>query len=318
MRFKGCFYAAACGWSMLFLLSCCGSITLVYSLSTLGEGTILHCLWRTFGFQSMMYMDGAWDCIVTVSAEKRTASALQTAISPMCSRCFCLLPFILSCPPPLPLSQSSLILFSAFHFLHKGKMRKNKTNIWKLKHDREGRGWWGRGGVTEEGEAISENKRAFKSKGWKLVRLLFLKNDPCVVLLLRARYILFYLPGETQRGVSTHTHTHTNKKKNLSDAFFKVAQFIVFNGMPDRCVLNCLSALAWNVSLITYQILNFQMRLHFDNQLFKKKFFYTSNVCTSPNWQSAPTLQAKNAHFPSLTRTAPLSLIEAGAGWHLN
>lgn len=92
-------------------------------------------------------------------------------------------------PPPLPPSQSSLILFSAFHFLHKGKMRKNKTNIWKLKHDREGRGWWGRGGVTEEGEAISENKRAFKSKGWKLVRLLFLKNDPCVVLLLRARYI---------------------------------------------------------------------------------------------------------------------------------
>lgn len=171
-------------------------------------------------------------------------------------------------PPPLPPSQSSLILFSAFHFLHKGKMRKNKTNIWKLKHDREGRGWWGRGGVTEEGEAISENKRAFKSKGWKLVRLLFLKNDPCVVLLLRARYILFYLPEETQRGVSTHTHTHTNKKKNLSDAFFKVAQFIVFNGMPDRCVLNCLSALAWNVSLITYQILNFQMRLHFDNQLF--------------------------------------------------
>lgn len=107
-----------------------------------------------------------------------------------------------------------------------------------------------------------------------------------------------------------HTRTHTQIKKNLSDAFFKVAQFIVFNGMPDRCVLNCLSALAWNVSLITYQILNFQMRLHFDNQLFKKKFFYTSNVCTSPNWQSAPTLQAKNAHFPSLTRTAPLSLID--------
>lgn len=232
MRFKGCVYAAACGWSMLFLLSCCGSITLVYSLSTLGEGTILHCLWRTFGFQSMMYMDGAWDCIVTVSAEKRTASALQTAISPMCSCCFCLLPFILSCPPPLPPSQSLLILFSAFHFLHKGKMRKNKTNIWKLKHDREGRGWWGRGGVTEEGEAISENKRAFKSKGWKLVRLLFLKNDPCVVLLLRARYILFYLPEETQRGVSTHTHTHTNKKKTSVMLSLKLHNLLSLMGCP--------------------------------------------------------------------------------------
>lgn len=125
MRFKGCFYAAACGWSMLFLLSCCGSITLVYSLSTLGEGTILHCLWITFGFQSMMYMDGAWDCIVTVSAEKRTASALQTAISPMCSRCFCLLPFILSCPPSrFPSPRSSY--FQPFIFYTRGKWGRTK------------------------------------------------------------------------------------------------------------------------------------------------------------------------------------------------
>lgn len=184
---KDVFYAAACGWSMLFFLSCWENITLGYSNSA--RGSSLHRPLR-----SVMYMDGVWGLCcspVTVSAEKRAVSALQTVIPPMYSRCFCLLPFL-----------PSLILFPAFHFLHKGKMRKNKTNIWKLKHDRAGRGRGeGEEGETEEGEAISENKRAFKSKGWKLVRLLFLKNDPCVVLLLRARYILFYLPEKTQWGV---------------------------------------------------------------------------------------------------------------------
>lgn len=95
-------------------------------------------------------------------------------------------------------------VFCSLFFYTREKMRKSKTNIWKLKHERQKRGGGerkgGGGGGTEEGEAISENKGAFKSKGWKLVGLLFLKNDPCVVLLLRARYILFYLPEDTQRG----------------------------------------------------------------------------------------------------------------------
>lgn len=156
-------------------------------------------------------MDTAWFAVCDVygwglelycspESVQRTVSALQTVISLVYSCCFCLLSF-----------SPSLILFSAFHILHKGKMRKNKTNIWKLKHDREGRGWGGRGGGTEEGEAISENKRAFKSKGWKLVRLLFLKNDPCVVLLLRARYILFYLTAyPPKRGVLAWKKKQTN------------------------------------------------------------------------------------------------------------
>lgn len=122
-------------------------------------------------------------------------------------------------------------------------MRKNKTNIWKLKHDREERrrgGRGGRGGGTEEGEAISENKRAFKSKGWKLVRLLFLKNDPCVVLLLRARYILFYLPEEAQQGVLAQKNS----------AMVSFAHFVILDVNLDRGILNHFTSLTI-VSLIS-------------------------------------------------------------------
>lgn len=159
-----------------------------------------------------MYMDWVCGCIVVRNCQCREERSLSTADSDFS--------YVQSLLLPPAFFPPSLILFSAFHFLHKGKMRKNKTNIWKLKHDRErggdgggeegGEAGWG--GGTEEGEAISENKRAFKSKGWKLVRLLFLKNDPCVVLLLRARYILFYLPEETQQGVLA-----PKKKKQLSN-----------------------------------------------------------------------------------------------------
>lgn len=97
--------------------------------------------------------------------------------------------------------------FLLFIFLHKGKNEEEqnqhmKTKTWETEKRgrRKERTRRRRAGGTEEGEAISENKGAFKSKGWKLVGLLFLKNDPCVVLLLRARYILFYLPEDTQRG----------------------------------------------------------------------------------------------------------------------
>lgn len=95
--------------------------------------------------------------------------------------------------------------FLLFIFLHKGKNVEEqnqhmKTKTWdrkegeaKGKGEEEGRRNRGRrGNLRKQG--------AFKSKGWKLVGLLFLKNDPCVVLLLRARYILFYLPEDTQRG----------------------------------------------------------------------------------------------------------------------
>lgn len=183
-----------CSW--LCLINAAPSVMLWeyhIGIQQFNSGVLLHCLWVTFGLQSMMYMDGVWGCIVVRNCQCREENSPSSADSDFTDVQSLLLPPAFFFP--------SLILFSAFHFLHKGKMRKNKTNIWKLKHDREGRGWGGRGGGTEEGEAISENKRAFKSKGWKLVRLLFLKNDPCVVLLLRARYILFYLPEETQRGV---------------------------------------------------------------------------------------------------------------------
>lgn len=181
---NGCFFL--CSWSMLLLWSCCQNTTLVYSNSALANGSILHCLWIQFDLQSMMYMDGVRGCIVVRNCQCREEKSLSTADSDFTDVQSLAFASCLFSPP-----HSSY--FQPFIFLHKGKMRKNKTNIWKLKHDREGRG---RGGRTEEGEAISENKRAFKSKGWKLVRLLFLKNDSCVVLLLRARYILFYLPEE--------------------------------------------------------------------------------------------------------------------------
>lgn len=108
-----------------------------------------------------------------------------------------------------------------------------------------GGGWYGgRGGGTEEGEAISENKRAFKSKGWKLVRLLFLKNDPCVVLLLRARYILFYLPEETLRGVLAQKE----KKKNSARVSFKLRNLLSLRRFLHFFLK---SASLWNISQIS-------------------------------------------------------------------
>lgn len=148
---------------------------------------------------------------------------------------FCLLSFL-----------SSLILFSAFHFFftqgenEEEQNQHMKTKTWQRWEEREwgeGEGR-GNGGGTEEGEAISENKRAFKSKGWKLVRLLFLKNDPCVVLLLRARYTLFYLPEENRWGVLA-------PRKQLGSTFFEVAQFIVLNVICDMAYFK--SFFEWNV-----------------------------------------------------------------------
>lgn len=104
-----------------------------------------------------------------------------------------------SCPPPRSSYFQPFIFF--IFFFTQGENEEEQNQHMKTKTWQRGEGWGRRGGGTEEGEAISENKRAFKSTGWKLVRLLFLKNDPCVVLLLRARYTLFYLPEETQQGV---------------------------------------------------------------------------------------------------------------------
>lgn len=93
-----------------------------------------------------IWMGGFW----TVSAETRTASTLQTV-----HQC--------TVAPPLAHPIFSLSFF-LFFFLHKGKMRKNKTNIWKLKHDREGRG-----GEGEEGEQRKE-RQSQKTRGLSKVR----------------------------------------------------------------------------------------------------------------------------------------------------
>lgn len=190
---KDVFYAAACGWSMLFLLSCCKNITLVYNNSALGNGSILHCVWIRFGLQGVMYMYGVWGWIVVRNCQCREESNLSTADSDFTDVQSLLLP-----PAFFPLTHP---IFS-LSFFTQGENEEEQNQHMKTKTWQRGEGGGGgRVGGTEEGEAISENKRAFKSKGWKLVRLLFLKNDPCVVLLLRARYILFYLPEETLRGV---------------------------------------------------------------------------------------------------------------------
>lgn len=155
----------------------------------------------------------------------------------MYSCCFRLLPFL----PPLTHPIFGLSFFT------QGENEEEQNQHMKTKTWQRGEGWGGEGeggrqgggGGTEEGEAISENKRAFKSKGWKLVRLLFLKNDPCVVLLLRARYILFYLPEETQQGVLA---TKKNKK-NSPMASFKL------------CNLLSLMWILTGIFHITYQLL---------------------------------------------------------------
>lgn len=122
--------------------SWCKNITLVYSISAVGKWSILHCLWIRF----VMYMDWVCGCIVVRNCQCREERSLSTADSDFS--------YVQSLLLPPAFFPPSLILFSAFHFLHKGKMRKNKTNIWKLKHDRErggDGGGWGRVGWRNRG-----------------------------------------------------------------------------------------------------------------------------------------------------------------------
>ena len=120
--FKGCFF-------MLFLLSCCENITLGYS--TPGKGSIFCIVYGFWFAECDVY--GCGIVVRNCQCRRREQSQHRRQWFHRCTVAAFF--FFASClfPPP------SLILFSAFHFLHKGKMRKNKTNIWKLKHDREGR-----------------------------------------------------------------------------------------------------------------------------------------------------------------------------------
>lgn len=230
MWFKGCFLCS-CLWLINARSSCHAAResrrdTVIQRRAK--KRDVLHCLWTGFGFAECDVY-GCGVCVVDSvagGARKRVVSALQTVISPDVQ--WLLLPP--APPPPWHPSPASpppphSSYFQPFIFLHKGKMKKNKTNIWKLKHDREGSGLERVGGGTEEGEAILENKRLFfRSKGWKLVRLLFLKNGPCVVRLLRARYTLFYLPEETKLDVLAREE----KKKKSVMVSFKLHSLLAF------------------------------------------------------------------------------------------
>lgn len=153
MQFKGCFYAAACGWSMLFLLSCCKNITLVYSNSTLGKGRILHCLWIRFGLQSVMYMDVVGGCIEVCNCQCGEESSLSTADSDFTDVQSLLFP-----PAFFP---PSLILFSAFHFFTQGENEEEQNQHMKTKTWQRGEG---------RGEEQRKERQSQKTRGLSKVR----------------------------------------------------------------------------------------------------------------------------------------------------
>ena len=113
-------YAAACGWSMLFPLSCCENITLVYSHSALGWGSILHCLWMEVWFARVwcIWM-GFGGCIVVRNCQCREESSLSTADSDFTDVQLLLSPAAFSSPP-----HSSY--FRPFIFYTRGKWGRTK------------------------------------------------------------------------------------------------------------------------------------------------------------------------------------------------
>lgn len=118
---KDVLYAAACGWSMLFLLSCCENITLVYSHSALGWGSILHFLWMEVRFARVwcIWM-GFGGCIVVRNCQCREESSLSTADSDFTDVQLLLSLAAFSSPPP----HSSY--FQPFIFYTRGKWGRTK------------------------------------------------------------------------------------------------------------------------------------------------------------------------------------------------
>lgn len=136
---KDVLYAAACGWSMLFLLSCCENITLVYSHSALGWGSILHFLWMEVRFARVwcIWM-GFGGCIVVRNCQCREESSLSTADSDF-TDVQLLLSLAAFSSPPLTHPIFSLSFFT------QGENEEEQNQHMKTKTWQRGEGWGGEG-----------------------------------------------------------------------------------------------------------------------------------------------------------------------------